>query len=204
MKFHARTDRPDVRIQADSPVIKNMLAAVLQPYFFISEEAAGLTVLCPEDGKLPLLPGRGKYLVVCDEEIRQSERIVVLPRPLNLEQFLDAALKLSGSEDVVEMQDYQCDDKNRTLTYGGKTVSLTEKEYALFQALHAQIGEVVAKDTLTRLLWKEGSNNACQVYAAYLRGKLAQIAGPGALTSVRGRGYILRRPSENTERKKSK
>lgn len=203
LNFHARTDRPNVRIQADSPVMKNMLSAVLEPYFVISEKGAGLTVLCPEDGKLPSLPGRGKYLVVCEQAEQQSERIIVLPRPLDLEQFLDAALKLSETEGAAEVQDYQLDDKKRTLTYGRKSVFLTEKEYALFQILHAHIGEVVAKETLTRLLWKKGNNNACQVYVAYLRGKLEQIAGPGALTSVRGRGYILRRPSENTERKKN-
>ena len=108
---------------------------------------------------------------------------------------MGAALALFAADGgLIEVQDYQCDDKSRTLTYRGQSVSLTEKEYALFQALHAQIGEVVAKDTLTRLLWTEGSNNACQVYVTYLRGKLEQIAGPGALTSVRGRGYILRRP----------
>lgn len=201
MKFHARTLCSDVRIQADSPAMKNMLAAVLQPYFCITEDAAPLTVLCPEDGKLPALPGRGKYLVVCNAKFQQKDRIIVLPRPLDLEQFLNAALDLSGAESVIVPQDYQCDDTKRTLTYGGRTVSLTEKEYALFRLLHAHIGEVVAKETLTRLLWKEGNNNACQVYVAYLRGKLEQIAGSGALTSVRGRGYILRRPSENTERK---
>ncbi len=195
IKFHARISRPQVCIQADSPVMENMLAAVLDPYFSISKDAAARTVLCPADGKLPHLSTQGKYLVVCDEAVPQSERIVALPRPLDLEQFLNAALELFTADGgVIEMQDYQCDDKSRTLTYGGRSVSLTEKEYALFQALHAQIGEVVAKDALTRLLWTEGSNNACQVYVAYLRGKLEQIAGPGALTSVRGRGYILRRP----------
>ncbi len=195
IKFHARTSRPPVRIYADSPVMEKMLAAVLEPYFSISEEPAALTVLCPEDGNLPQLPAQGKYLVVCNETVPQSERIVALSRPLDLEQFLGAALALFAADGgLIEVQDYQCDDKSRTLTYRGQSVSLTEKEYALFQALHAQIGEVVAKDTLTRLLWTEGSNNACQVYVTYLRGKLEQIAGPGALTSVRGRGYILRRP----------
>ncbi len=195
IKFHARTSRPQVCIHADSPVMEKMLAAVLEPYFFISKDAAAQTVLCLEDRNLPHLPEQGKYLVVCNEAVPQNERVVALPRPLDLEQFLDVALELFAADGgFIELQDYQCDDKSRTLTYGGQSVSLTEKEYALFQALHAQIGEVVAKDTLTRLLWTEGSNNACQVYVAYLRGKLEQIAGPGALTSVRGRGYILRRP----------
>jgi len=188
--------RLPVRILADDPVMGQMLTALLEPYCIISEEDAVLTVLGPSDGKLPPLPKRGRFLIICDEPYAQAtDRIFVLSRPVDLKQFLEAVFSLCGQEEYHSAaQEYRCNDKNRTVTYNGSTVSLTDKEYALFQILLDSIGEVVPKQTLTQLLWNEGNNNACQVYMTYLRGKLERIAGPGVLVSVRGKGYMLRIP----------
>ena len=87
IKFHARTSRPPVRIYADSPVMEKMLAAVLEPYFSISEEPAALTVLCPEDGNLPQLPAQGKYLVVCNETVPHIEGSPSLLQRRNMHSF---------------------------------------------------------------------------------------------------------------------
>lgn len=187
-----------VRILADDPVMEQMLTALLEPYYIITEESAVLTVLCPGDGKMPPLPGRGRFLIICDEPNAQpSDRISVLSRPLDLKQFLETVFSLCAQEEyhgAADAREYRCNDKNRTVTYNGNTVSLTDKEYALFQILLDSIGEIVSKQELTAQLWNEGNNNACQVYMAYLRGKLERIAGPGVLVSVRGKGYMLRRP----------
>lgn len=196
--FHApagRTRLP-VRIWADNPVTKQMLAAVLEPYFILAEDSAVLTVLCPDDGKMPALPRRGQLLIVCDEShVAVSSRIAVLPRPLDLQLFLETALALCAEEEyVAASEEYRCNDARKTVSYNGSTVFLTDKEYALFQILQENIGRTVSKEKLTRLLWSEGNNNACQVYITYLRKKLEQIAGSGVLVSVRGKGYMLHRP----------
>lgn len=200
LEFHAPAGsrRLPVRILADDPVMGQMLTALLEPYCIITEESAVLTVLCPDDGKMPSLPNRGRFLIICDEPYAQAtDRISVLSRPLDLEQFLETVFSLCAQEEyhgAADAREYWCNDKNRTVTYNGNTVSLTDKEYALFQILLDSIGEIVSKQKLTQLLWNEGNNNACQVYMAYLRGKLERIAGPGVLVSVRGKGYMLRRP----------
>lgn len=187
-----------VRVLADDPVMWQMLTALLEPYYIITEESAVLTVLCPGDGKMPSLPNRGRFLIVCDEPNAQlPDRISVLSRPLDLVQFLDTVFSLCAHEEyhgIADAREYRCNDQSRTVAYNGNTVSLTDKEYALFQILLDSIGEIVSKQELTAQLWTEGNNNACQVYMAYLRGKLERIAGPGVLVSVRGKGYMLRRP----------
>lgn len=198
LEIHAPSGscRLPVRISADDPVMGQMLTALLEPYYILAEDTAVLTVLCPGDGKMPSLPKRGRFLILCDEPNAQlSDRISVLSRPLDLEQFLETVFSLCAQGEYHgAAQEYRCNDKNRTVTYDGSTVSLTDKEYALFQILLDNIGEIVSKQRLTQLLWNEGNNNACQVYMAYLRGKLERIAGPGVLVSVRGKGYMLRRP----------
>lgn len=198
LEIHAHADpcRLPVRILADDPVMGQMLAALLEPYCMIAEEDTVLTVLCPGDGKLPPLPKRGRFLIICDEPYAQAtDRIFVLSRPLDLEQFLETVFSLCAQEEYHgAAQEYRCNDRSKTVTYNGNTVSLTDKEYALFQILLDSIGEIVSKQKLTQLLWNEGNNNACQVYMTYLRGKLERIAGPGVLVSVRGKGYMLRRP----------
>lgn len=176
--------------------MEQMLTAVLEPYCSITEEGAALTVLCPADGKMPPLPRRGRFLVICDEPCGEgSDRVAVLSRPLDLRLFLEMVFSLCAQDESSGAAEaYRCNDAKRTVTYGGNTVHLTGKEYALFQILQDSIGEVVPKEKLTERLWSEGNNNACQVYMTYLRGKLEQIAGPGVLVSVRGKGYMLRRP----------
>ncbi len=194
LEFHAPAI--PVRVLAEDPVMEQMLAAVLEPYCSITEEGAALTVLCPADGKMPPLPRRGRFLVICDEPCRDgSGRVAVLSRPLDLGLFLETVFFLCAQEESSgAAETYRCNDTKRTVTYEGNTVHLTGKEYALFQILQDSIGEVVPKEQLTAHLWSEGNNNACQVYMTYLRGKLEQIAGPGVLVSVRGKGYMLRRP----------
>lgn len=193
INFHAQMDRPPICIQGDSTILQKMLAAVLEPYFTVTENGAPLTVLCPGDGQIPALPRRGKYLVICDVP-SDREQVVTLPRPLDLEEFLQTVRMQYSMDGYTGAEDYQCDDRHRTVTCRGQTVTLTEKEYALFQILYGRMGEIVAKDALTELLWDAGNNNACQVYIAYLRKKLESIAGAGVLTSVRGKGYVLHPP----------
>lgn len=203
LHFHAGKGRPFLSVQADHPAMRNMLAAVLEPYFSVTESMAPLTVLCPEDGLLPSLPRRGRYLVVCDA-LSNREQVVTMSRPLDLEQFLQTVLTLYSMDQYTGAEDYRCDDRRRTVACGDREVTLTEKEYALFQVLHAHMGDPVAKDELIALLWRGKGSNACQVCAAYLRKKLASIAGTGVLTSVRGEGYILHPPRQrDTEREES-
>ena len=194
LEFHAPAML--VRILAEDSVMKQMLTAVLEPYCSITEEDAALTVLCPDDGKMPSLPMRGRFLVICDESCGDSsDRVAVLSRPLDLKLFLKTVFSLCAQEEYSGTAEvYRCNDAKRTVSYDGNAVYLTGKEYALFQLLLDSIGEVVPREKLTECLWSLGNNNACQVYMTYLRGKLEQIAGPGVLVSVRGKGYMLRKP----------
>lgn len=93
------------------------------------------------------------------------------------------------------------DPERGTVSYGGRTVHLTEREFALFSCLQAHAGEIVTREELRGAVWHDEVDpaaNVTDVYVSYLRKKLSKLFGDGegagqaVLTSVRGKGYLLR------------
>jgi DNA-binding response OmpR family regulator len=61
--------------------------------------------------------------------------------------------------------------------------------------LLSRVGECVPREYIDNELWNgETAGNCSDVYVCYLRKKLEKIAGPGVLISVRGQGYMLKKP----------
>lgn len=87
----------------------------------------------------------------------------------------------------------------RTVSYGGKVVRLTGKEYALLGCLAKRAGSVVSRDEIRENVFggeTDSDSNAADVYVSYLRRKTEPLFGKGAIISVRGEGYMLKLPSE--------
>ena len=126
---------------------------------------------------------------------------VFLSRPVELRRLTGCALELAaasrgevnGVRETAE-RDYTFDSNTLTVSFGGMSVRLTKTEFALFSLLHSRMGETVPASELTDCLWKGKTDSACAVYVCYLRKKLESVAGANALTSVRGKGYMLSRP----------
>ncbi|TCO71211.1 response regulator transcription factor [Rhodovulum euryhalinum] len=83
----------------------------------------------------------------------------------------------------------------RTVLGPAGSVTLTEREFALFELLWTHRGEVLSRADLFERLWaREGtsSENVVDVYIGYLRRKLAPTREFGfELRTLRNRGFVL-------------
>ncbi len=82
------------------------------------------------------------------------------------------------------------DPATHAVTYAGRPVELTAREFAVLEYLARHSGEVVTRTQLLEHVWDEnfeGSTNVVDVYVGYLRRKL----GRPLITTVRGVGYRL-------------
>lgn len=87
------------------------------------------------------------------------------------------------------------DPATRTVRGQDRTAQLTEREFALFEMLHAKAGEVLSRGEIFDHLWvSEGtsSENVVDVYIGYLRKKLAPTHDFSIkINTIRSRGFIL-------------
>jgi two-component system alkaline phosphatase synthesis response regulator PhoP len=92
------------------------------------------------------------------------------------------------------------DPKRHTVTRHGAPVNLTQREYALLQALLAAQGAVMSRAQLFADVWGEqwiGSTRTLDVHIRWLREKLEDDpAAPRLILTVRGIGYRLVTPDE--------
>jgi two-component system, OmpR family, response regulator len=78
----------------------------------------------------------------------------------------------------------------REVTTGGRTVSLSAREFALLKVLADHPGEVLSRQELLSMAWGldfDPQTNLVDVYVGYLRRKL----GEPVIETVRGAGYCL-------------
>ena len=83
----------------------------------------------------------------------------------------------------------------RSVTWSGRSVELSPREFALLHALVSHPDTAVTKDELLRLVWGDeqaASRNVVEVYVGYLRRKLEACGEPRLIQTVRGVGYALR------------
>lgn len=91
--------------------------------------------------------------------------------------------------------DVAIDPKRRTWRCGDVEVSLTGREFALFEELASHLGDAVSRTRLLSKVWGnefEGTGNVVDVYVGYLRTKLERVGSRQVLLeAVRGVGYRL-------------
>jgi DNA-binding response OmpR family regulator len=107
------------------------------------------------------------------------------------------ALRRRGSTAgaVSDLGDLGVDPRRRTLRCGETEVTLTGREFALFEELALHLGQPVTRTRLLGKVWGadfEGTGNVVDVYVGYLRTKLERVGTRQvALEAVRGVGYRL-------------
>lgn len=82
----------------------------------------------------------------------------------------------------------------RAVTWAGRPVELSPREYALLTELARRSGTVVSKDELLVAVWGDeqaATRNAVEVYVGYLRRKLDSVGAGHLLRTVRGHGYLV-------------
>lgn len=96
---------------------------------------------------------------------------------------------------VISVCDLSVDISTKTVTRGGKTISLSAKEYELLQYLALNSGIVLSREKIEDHIWNydyEGGTNVVDVYIRYLRKKIDEGYGKKLIHTVRGMGYVLR------------
>jgi DNA-binding response OmpR family regulator len=103
----------------------------------------------------------------------------------------------SANEEVTVVGDLSVDYKRRSVKIKEKEVALTPKEYELLCFLIAHRGEVVSRDDIKRLLWKEHKiyswSRVIDVHIQHLRQKTeADPSVPQYIITMPGVGYRFR------------
>ncbi|TDC52485.1 response regulator transcription factor [Actinomadura sp. KC345] len=94
--------------------------------------------------------------------------------------------------------DLRLDPDSRHVTRGGRPVPLSPTEFDLLRVLMEHAGQVLSKPQLLDLVWRYdfgGDDSIVASYISYLRRKV-DAAEPKLIHTVRGIGYVLRRPAE--------
>jgi two-component system, OmpR family, response regulator len=109
---------------------------------------------------------------------------------------LRALIRRGPSERVPRLRlgDFEIDGSNHLVTFRGQKIELTRREFAVFELLARQPGQVVSRRELLAHVWDEGyegSTNVVDVYVGYVRKKLEEQFGRRIIQTVRGQGFVL-------------
>src|SRR5439155_27242016 len=94
---------------------------------------------------------------------------------------------------VMELAGLRLDPVTRAVTYAGREVELSQREFAVLECLARHAGQAVSRAQLLEHVWSEGdvSQNVVDVHVGYLRKKLDDPAGPPLIRTVRGVGFMV-------------
>lgn len=95
---------------------------------------------------------------------------------------------------VVEVGDLTLDTNSRQVRRGGKTISLSAKEYNFLEYLALNHDRVVSRNELIEHLYDteyDFDSNIVDVYISYLRSKVDKGFDSPLIHTVRGAGYVL-------------
>lgn len=99
-------------------------------------------------------------------------------------------------ETTLQYEDLIMDTQKCTVQRAGKTIELTQKEFALLEYFMRNSDVVLSKDTLTQHVWDYDADilpNTVEVYMGYLRNKIDKPFKKAIplLHTKRGFGYML-------------
>ncbi len=99
----------------------------------------------------------------------------------------------SESDLTVTVGDLYVDRVERKVTYQGRAVDLTQREYQLLDYFLRHQGTVLSRDQISRDVWGlsyTGESNFVDVYVRHLRQKIWDKE-ESQIRTIRGRGYML-------------
>ncbi|HYX63196.1 MAG TPA: response regulator [Burkholderiales bacterium] len=123
-----------------------------------------------------------------------------LVKPFDLDELaarIRAVLRRHAGrgEPLVEYGAFRLDPSARKVSYGGRDISVSAREFSLLQALLDRPGQALSRSQLEERLYgwgEEIASNCIEVHVHNLRRKL----GERAIRTVRGVGYVIDGSSE--------
>ena len=104
--------------------------------------------------------------------------------------------KYTGNRsNIYTIADLTLDVSARTVTRAGRSIELTQKEFALLEYMVRNRGVVLSREMIENNLWNydyEGGTNVVDVYVGYLRKKMDAGFDKKLLHTVWGTGWVLR------------
>lgn len=127
-----------------------------------------------------------------------------LTKPFSFDEFLArirALLRRERMEKTTRLKvaDLELHQLTHKVKRAGKEISLTSKEYALLEYLMLNAHQVITRTMISEHVWHEDFDsftNVIDVYVKYLRNKIDKGFEKQLIHTVRGRGYVLKEPSE--------
>ena len=126
-----------------------------------------------------------------------------LVKPFALEELLArlrALLRRTGfssGEEMLRVGDLELHPAARTVRRGSLEIDLTRTEFDLLELLMVNAGIVMLRPVIYERIWGfdfETTSNSLDVYIGYLRRKTEAGGEPRLIHTVRGVGYVVRRP----------
>jgi DNA-binding response OmpR family regulator len=121
-----------------------------------------------------------------------------LPKPFDFTELL-ARLQAAIRRDRVHkgrrirVADLEIDTRIGSVLRGGVRIDITQREYALLEALAAQEGRVLTREAIQDSVWQDDASfsNTIDVHIKNLRKKIDAEHEVKLIHSVYGQGYIL-------------
>jgi len=124
-----------------------------------------------------------------------------LPKPFDFSELLARVQALIRRDKMhrtrtIRIEDLEIDTGQRRVTRAGHEIALSHREYQLLEALAANEGQVLTRETIQERVWmdEESYSNTVDVFIGLLRKKIDQNYATKLIQTVRGLGYTLRRP----------
>jgi DNA-binding response OmpR family regulator len=123
-----------------------------------------------------------------------------LVKPFSTEELLArirAVLRRQRPEltSILRVGNLEIDLRTRSARRGGIEITLTNREFALLEALADASPRTVTKTTLVERVWDQhfdSGTNVLNVYVNYLRKKVDLPGMPALIHTIRGVGFALR------------
>ncbi|MBQ8162108.1 MAG: response regulator transcription factor [Clostridia bacterium] len=110
----------------------------------------------------------------------------------------------AAHEGVLRAGGLELDPVSYEVSYQGKAINLTKKEFDLLHYLMAHAGEAVTREQLLKDVWEygfAGDTNVVDVYIRYLRQKLDVPHHLHSIHTIRSVGYMFRMDADRDEGK---
>jgi len=105
---------------------------------------------------------------------------------------------VDGDASRLTFEDLELDDETREVHRAGRPVDLTDTEFRLLRYLMLNPRRVLSRAQILDHVWQYdfgGDARVLETYISYLRKKV-DAEGPRLIQTVRGVGYVLRRPRD--------